>query len=320
MSWFNPNSFRWSGLGSKLLLAGGGVALWSAGCSMDGRTLSTRADQTRAGAGAGTRTNELGGGAGKGTGGVAGQTPQPPDGADAAGADAGGIDGGGAGSTSATGSSPAGGSESGGKPSGGSQAGGAQAGGRTTTSGAGGADFGAGGCGDLDDDALQDCAQTLVDNWRFDSGATSWKADAGAVQQWDARNARPDQASSGSLLVRSTRVAQGEGFVQGGSGQCLPALGGAAFLMAARAFIPQGQGEGSAALSIWFYGADDCADYLLSSATLQTVAGTDDWTTLSGKTTTPPATRSIYVRLVVNKPFSQPSFEALFDDVLLREQ
>jgi hypothetical protein len=312
--------------------------LWLAGCSsMDDRALSTRGEAAKGGAG--TRSNDLsgagavasdGGSAGSGRGGSKSQSPGT---AGSAGMDAteAGADSGGAAGSAPTAGTEAGGTQNGGTQSGGANQGGMQAGGNQNggtqsggtnnggQSGSGGNDNGAGGCGDLDNDLVQDCTQTLVDNARFDSVVTPWRAESGTQQSWDAKNARP-VAGSGALKVNNTLVAEGNGQTLGGSGQCLPAEPNKDYLLAARTFIPKDQGQGSAGLSIWFFGADNCADYLLPGTALELVSGTDAWQLVSKGAKSPPATRSIYVRLVTSKPFSQPSLEALFDDVLLREQ
>jgi hypothetical protein len=320
MSWSKPSSLD---RGRSRASAAWLVALYLAGCSsMDDRALSTRGQVAKGGAGA--RSSDLSGAGasdgGSATAGHAGSKSQTPAAGGTAGSDAsdGGTDDGG----TPSGGTPSGGTPTAGASSGSTQMGGASGGGTVnggSASGDGGRDNGSGGCGDLDGDTVQDCAQTMVENARFDSVVAPWRAEAGTQQSWDARNARP-AAGSGALKVSNTSVASGEGQTLGGSGQCLPAVGNRDYLLAARAFIPQGQGQGSAGLSIWFFGADDCADYLLPGSGLQLVNGTDQWLLVSGAFKSPPATRSIYVRLVTSKPFAQPSLEALFDDVLLREQ
>ena len=184
---------------------------------------------------------------------------------------------------------------------------------------AAGSDFGAGGCGDLDHNDVQDCDETVVDNARFDQSVEGWKAELTVSQQWDERNARADQ-DSGTISVTNATVAEVDAVILGGSGQCQPALGSQDYLVAARTFMAGGQGEGSAGVNVWFYGADDCADYLLSSLGPASVTQTDSWVLVQGAMKSPPATRSMRVRLVVQKPYTQTSLTALFDDVLVREQ
>ncbi len=186
--------------------------------------------------------------------------------------------------------------------------------------GGAGSDLGAGGCGDLDQNDVQDCTETVLDNARFNESASGWQAEPTVSQQWDTRNARRDQ-QSGALAVTNTTVdAHAVGVIVGGSGQCQAALGNVEYQVAARALVPGGQGEGSAGVNVWFFGADDCADYLLSSVGPAPVTQTDAWLLVQGKVKAPPATRSMLVRLVVSKPYPQASLAALFDDVLVREQ
>jgi hypothetical protein len=355
MSWFKPSRLQQAQLSPASpghFLGGLGVAAWIivawlAGCSsMDDRALSTRGQAAKGGAGTHSNDPNAAGTSARGGGGGSQSQSQSHAGTAAGGDDAseGGSDTGGtAGSAQTggretggtqtggtqTGGTQSGGTQSGGTQSGGTQSGGTQSGGtqsggnnnggRGGEAGNAGNDNGAGGCGDLDGDTVQDCTQTLVENARFDTAVAPWRAESGTQQSWDAKNARP-VPGSGALKVSNTSVSQGEGQTLGGSGQCLPADPNKNYLLAARAFIPKGQGQGSAGLSMWFFGADDCADYLLPGAALELVSGTDEWQLVSKSSKAPPATRSIYVRLVTSKPFAQPSLEALFDDVLLREQ
>lgn len=342
MSWSKPSrsceeptSRAASGGGGSRSLAPWLVMAWLAACSsMDDRSLSTRGLAAKGGAT--THSHDpSGAGAAASDAGRGGSRSPVPDGAGVAGRDDGGAstDAGGvagnaqAGSNAAgnpSGGTPNGGTPTGGTPNAGAQTGGSQSGappsgGHGGASGSGGGDDGTGGCGDLDGDTVQDCNQTLVENARFDSAVEPWRAESGTQQSWDSKNARP-VAGSGALKVSNTFVAQDNGQTLGGSGQCLPAHPNKDYLLAARTLIPKDQGQGSAGLSIWFYAADDCADYLLPGAVLELVSATDQWQLVSKGAKAPPATRSIYVRLVTSKPFAQPSLEAFFDDVLLREQ
>lgn len=281
-----------------------GLVFLLAGCPVDERTLKYGA-KASAGSSGGSSTSGNGGSAEGGQAGSSfmggGGEPMVDDGG------AGGSDnplpGGGTAGSSGSGS--------------GSGSGGTGPGGEGGAAGMG--PDGVGGCGDMDQNDVQDCNETLVDNWRFDSDLAGWRAESTVTQQWDARNARKNQ-ESGAVAVTNSTVAQAAGVIEGGSEQCRPALGNVKYRVAARTLIPGGQGEGSARLSVWFYGADGCADYLLESVGPPAATGTDAWLLLQGLHKAPPATRSMRVRLVVAKPFSQTSFNALFDDILVREQ
>jgi len=309
-SWLRAH---WARIGLLLLLG----AVLALACSVDDRSLDATARGGAAGhAGAsgasgagrgGSGTGQAGsgdlpeGGAGAGEGGSGGQSGDSSTGG---GSGSGGSNGGKGGSSSNGGSSGNGGS-------GGSNGG---------TSGSGGGDeYGAGGCGDLDHDSVQDCEQTLANNSRFMTDASGWQAEPTLKQAWDQRNARPGQ-TSGALRVRNENVGEGMGVMLAGSRQCLPAVGGKEYVAAARTFIPSGQGAGSAGVAIWFYGSDDCQSNSIGSVTLQLISATDAWLLAEGKVQAPGGTRAMHVRLVTSKSFTQPAMEALFDDVLVREE
>jgi hypothetical protein len=331
MSWFKPNKLaflaRW--WQRPLPALGGAIAAFSlAGCPVEERYLYTPpVAQAAAGTAAASGGNvALAGGAGRAGMSSQGGSAAPAVGGGSSGGmavvvDGGALHGGGSAASVNGGSSPG---------SGGSlqnSAGSTLSSGGSSPNppdpvadaGAAGADYGAGGCGDLDGDLVQDCTQTLVDNARFDRDVSAWQAEIGVAQKWDQRNARKHE-SSGALAVQNSTLGAGDGITLDGSRQCRPAVGNKDYLFAARALIPSGQGSASASISIWFFGADHCADYLLSTAATPMLSDTDAWLLLEGKATAPPATRSIYVRLVAAKPFKQSSVEALFDDVLVREQ
>lgn len=286
------------------ILAGLGLAFLLSGCPVDERTLKYGAKASNSGSAGVSST----GGSGSPQGGEAGSPISGGGGEPAGEGGAGGRD------------NPMPGAGTAGSGGGGSGNGGTgpHSGGEGGAAGMG-PDVGAGGCGDMDHNDVQDCDETLVQNWRFDRDLNGWRAETTVTQQWDARNARQNQ-QSGAVVVTNSTVAQAAGFIEGGSEQCRPALGNVTYRVAARTLIPGGQGEGNARLSVWFYGADDCADYLLESVGPPAATGTDAWLLLQGLHKAPPATRSMRVRLVVAKPFSQPSFNALFDDILVREQ
>jgi hypothetical protein len=308
MFWFRKSRLARATRGERVkpvVWAGLGLAFLLAGCPVDERTLKY-----------GAKTSSSGSGGVSGTSGSSGSSEVGEAGSPIGGGGEPTVGEGGAGHAAM----PSGGTggNSGGRGGAGSGGTGPDPGGEGGAAGIG-PDLGAGGCGDMDQNDVQDCDETLVDNWRFDSDVVGWRAETTVTQQWDARNARNNQ-QSGAVAVTNSTVAQAAGVIEGGSEQCRPALGNVKYRVAARTLIPGGQGEGSARLSVWFYGADDCADYLLESAGPPAATGTDAWLLLQGLHKAPPATRSMRVRLVVAKPFSQMSFNALFDDILVREQ
>ena len=214
-------------------------------------------------------------------------------------------------SAGSSGNGGAGGTETGGTSSAGSS-------GSTTSGGTGGIDPDAGPCGDLDRNSVQDCDETLVENPSFATTADDWSVELGATQAWKNEDAR-GLSGSGSVSITNTKVGSAGVWSSSGSGQCLVAKSGEMVELGARALIPSGQGQGYGRVGFIIYGNDGCQGTLLTSVTTGTVTEAGAWQGVHGKTKLPPATRSIYVRLVVEKPAPDTSFEVLFDDVLVRK-
>ncbi len=298
MSWFNGSKRSPLGRHALVAVVAGLVVV---GCSVDERLLVYQRAQGVAGRASGTAGNPP----------VAGSSTQ------AGGGEADVSPNGGAGSVadSAGGVESSGGSPSGGEP-GAESSGGSPSGGEPAVVD----DYGAGGCGDLDHDTVQDCKQTVLTNSRFDHDEADWHAEPSTAVKWDPRNARPDQ-TSGALSVTNALIYEGEGMTLAGSRQCQATVGGKKYLVAARAFIPGDQGEVSAGISISFYGIEGCADYFLSAAPpLMMVSGPDAWGLIKGTVQAPLAAHSAFIRLVTVKPFKQAPTKVLFDDVLVREE
>lgn len=269
-----------------LLLLGASWAIVN--CSLDDRTLDTA---VKAGGSGGTSAAGNAGRGGNGSGNRAGA------------AEPGGAGEGSDGGVPANGGNGSGGTN---LPQGGMGEGGT-------------GNLGDGGCGDVDSDGVQDCEQTLAQNPRFMSDDSQWKVEPSLKQKWEQRNARAGQAS-GALSVRNENVAEGNSVMLAGSQQCLAAEGDKSYFLAAQTFLPGGQGSGSAGLAVRFFASDDCSSMNISDATVQVVAETDKWLLVQGTVVAPSATRAMWVRLVTVKPFMQASIEALFDDVLVREE
>lgn len=296
------------------------LASWSfVGCNADERSLSYElAAASRSGSGGLTGAAASAPNAG-GTGG---------DGGDGGRTEAGGGSSGDA-NMAGVGTDPEGGSTSiagsAGALAGSSQMAGNDAGGSggaTAGSGAGGA---AGEpftspCGDLNQNRVDDCEETLVQNSRFDTAASDWTPTGLLQQRWEANDAR-GAASSGSLFISNTNLIAGvTGNTTLGTGQCLAAWGGQSFEVGARAFIEDGQGAGRAEINLLIFGQDDCGGTVLDGRTPAATETVGSWQVMTGTVKIPPASRSMAVRLVATKPLAQPSFEVLFDDVLVREK
>lgn len=248
-----------------------------------------------------------------------------------------------AGATGSDGGSPDSGGSS---TSGGSQAGaGASSGGSANSAGASGASSGSanggtngsagssgsegsGGtavttdvapCGDADKNGVQDCLETVVKNATFHVDAKEWKADPSVVAAWKSDDAF-GQANSGSLSVTFTTGDGSASWSVSSTSQCLPAWQDTQFELAARVLLANGQGTGNAQISLAMFGNDDCAGSFIGSTAPALTALAGSWQTLRTSAKLSAGTRSVMVRLALAKPGTQPSLEARFDDILLREK
>ena len=188
------------------------------------------------------------------------------------------------------------------------------------TGGSGGAPF-ISPCGDLNQNRVDDCAEALTKNSRFDTDMTSWEPEALLQQHWDPTNATGG-ASSGALRIANVNaVPNGLGNTAAGSRQCLVAWTGQHFDVGARVFIKGGQGLGRAAIDLLFFAGDGCTGTVIEGQTVDDeVATVDSWQVIEGEVAIPAAARSMYVRLVAVKPLAQTSLDVLFDDVLVSER
>lgn len=267
------------------------------GCPVDDRSLAVNGGGSGSQAGsagsAGAAGSNRGGSQNSGESGSAGDSPNPGEGGAAGGQAGAAMQGG---TSSQAGSGTSGSNNEAGSP-----------------------DPGGDGCNDLDQDGVRDCEQTVAENSRFMTDAADWQAEPTQHQAWDERDASNLQAS-GALLVRNTNHASGTQKMLSGSRQCVPAVGQQSYSVAVNTFIPGGQGSGSAGIALWFFGSDNCAANSIGNVTLQLVSATDQWSVAHGTVQAPGGTRSMYIRLVTEKTFEQPSMEALFDDVLVRQE
>jgi hypothetical protein len=269
-------------------------------------------------AGAASGTGDASGG--KSTGGAS------SGGASTGGTNTGGLHGEPNGGSNAGGSANAGtatgGFESGGMPNGGTPNGGVANGGTGVagSAGSGGAPF-ISPCGDLNQNRVDDCEETLVNNSRFDTDASTWEAETLLQQRWAPVNASGGSAS-GALSVANVNVIPNlGGSTTVGSRQCMRAWTGQHFAVGARVFIKGGQGAGKAGVNLLIFSTDGCTgDGFITGKTIDTVADVDAWRVIEGEVAMPAASRSMYVRLVAEKPFAQASLEVLFDDVLVSEK
>ncbi len=158
----------------------------------------------------------------------------------------------------------------------------------------------------------------MIANSRFDLDAAHWQAGLSLTQAWDARDAL-GKANSGSLLVSNgLPTANGATLAMTGSEQCVEIVAESKYRVAARVFLPSGQGGGEAGLNLWFFANSGCSGTFLSAASPGTTALTNQWSVVGDQVYVPAGSRSVLLRLVAAKPVSQAKLDALFDDVLLQ--
>lgn len=199
----------------------------------------------------------------------------------------------------------------------------AASGGISGTAGASAGTTGEGGgpspfaCGDIDQNKIDDCTETKVQNSRFDADVSAWSPSAQLQSTWDSRDAR-GKAGSGSMLISNVAPgAAGAGLVMSAAEQCVSVTGVLGFVVAARVFIPAGQGAGEGAINLWIFGGEACNGNFVSAVTPSSTTEVGSWQALTKRVMLPPGARSVLVRLGASKPQAQPKLDVLYDDVLL---
>jgi len=176
--------------------------------------------------------------------------------------------------------------------------------------------------------AVEDGCQTLVSNPGFARDTASWKAeDTTVTMTWASQDAA-ESKHSGSLSVFNSLYGAVSGVASRAATQCLPTSPGQAYGFALDAFIPDGQGAGlngadyvaSAGLSVIFFTSKQCDEFTLASATSDLLDAPGHWAHLEGHAVAPKGAESMLVRLVTFKNFQEYSFEARFDNVLMRTE
>jgi hypothetical protein len=175
-------------------------------------------------------------------------------------------------------------------------------------------------CGDLNQNVVDDCQETLVTNSRFDSALAGWDTEPSTTQVWDTSNGTGRPGSGSIQLNNASPVEQAVGSATAGSHQCIPVTPSANYDFGARVMLAAGQAGGQAGVNVWLFDDDACHGNLVSGNTPISggVAGT--WTALKGTLWIPGGVHSVYVRLVAIKPFAQPSLSVLIDDVLVAKR
>jgi hypothetical protein len=175
-------------------------------------------------------------------------------------------------------------------------------------------------CGDLNQDLVDDCQQTLVLNSRFDSAVSDWDLEPSTTRVWDASNAS-GKAGSGSLQVSNVLpIEQAVGVVVAGSRQCVPVTPTTNYDFAANVTIAPGQAGGRAGLNVWLFDDAACAGNLVTGSMPLSGGEPGKWTALKGQLWIPGGVHSMYVRLVAIKPFTQASLSVFIDDVLVAKR
>ncbi|MET0791000.1 MAG: hypothetical protein ABW061_05720 [Polyangiaceae bacterium] len=167
---------------------------------------------------------------------------------------------------------------------------------------------------------------TLVDNPGFTKDVYGWTPEDATVTMTWTNNDSASSKKSGSMAVVNALFGEADGTAARGAAQCFATSVGRSYSFGLDMFIPEGQGDGpdgakysgNAGLSILFFTDAECAGYTLSSATSGVVDETGSWQHREGRAVTPEGARSMSVRLVTFKNFREYSFEARFDNVLLR--
>jgi hypothetical protein len=179
-----------------------------------------------------------------------------------------------------------------------------------------------GDCADLDEDKAPDCKQDLLSNPDFDSDVSKWSAEAGAAFTWDPGDALGNSGSGSALLATASDTVATPGSVSIAASQCVAVTGDNIVGAYANVFVDADQASnGVASVDVYFFDAAGCAGtatvHFSTPQPLDASAGT--WVTLRGGLTAPKATHSVQVRLTIAKQNQAASFQARFDNVLVKQ-
>lgn len=181
-----------------------------------------------------------------------------------------------------------------------------------------------GGCADLDTNGISDCSETLAKNADFKQDVQAWLAETDVTLTWDPMNAGGNPPS-GSALVASIGVidANATGAALRAASQCLPVTGKRLVTVYANARVDPGQDpDGHAEVDVFFFDAPGCTGNLASSFStpqpLDAMPGV--WLNLKAGSVSGELAQSMLVKLALSKPFRAPSFQARFDNVLVKVQ
>ena len=168
--------------------------------------------------------------------------------------------------------------------------------------------------------------ETLVSNPGFAKDTEGWLPEMGSISMtWNSSDADAN-AASGSLSVVNALSGEADGIAARGVSQCLSVTAGDTYRVAADVFVPKGQGDGldggtfvaSAGLSLIFYSDVDCQGFTVTNTTSDVVAEPEKWAHREAQKVAPQGASSMAVRLATFKNFREFTFEARFDNVLVR--
>jgi hypothetical protein len=176
-------------------------------------------------------------------------------------------------------------------------------------------------CADLNGNGVPDCNETAVTNSTFTSNVSFWNLEVGMAASWLAGPAADAAGSpaSGGIAVANPVVADLDGQTIGGVRQCL-APTGSVYSAWGQVYVPANQSAGSAGIVLVFYPTTDCSGPPSDQALSGFVTAPGAWTTLQASSGVPSGTMSVAVRLAIQKPFRSPSFQAYFDNILVKPQ
>jgi hypothetical protein len=177
--------------------------------------------------------------------------------------------------------------------------------------------------------------ETLIKNPGFEKAIMPWKAEGGSLSDW----AKDDAAASdqsGSIRVINLLHGETDGVAPGAAAQCVAATAGRTYDIAGDVFIRDGQGDGlkkgeggsdlappyqgRAGFSIFFFSSEGCQEQSIGNADSPLTDEVGKWAHTTGSGTAPEKTKSLAIRLNTLMPFREFIFEALFDNILVRER
>jgi len=180
------------------------------------------------------------------------------------------------------------------------------------------------GCADLDANKVPDCNETIALNSDFKMDALLWSADMYTSVIWNEENAAGDPPSGSALVVSEGVIDEnGIGVALRSAQQCIAIDGAKLVLVYANAFVDAGQDEqGRAEVDVAFFDSEDCSGALSTSfSTPQPLdGGVGSWFTLKAGSVSSASTKSAQVKLGLLKPFRAKSFQARFDNVLVKTE